>query len=147
LAMGLSWLTPDFTLGTGAALMGAARSESLSLLIVVLAILPGVSEELFFRGMLQRAFGNSLLVVIAVGVVFALYHLDPPHVVATLPLGVYLGWLAARSDSSLLPVGIHVMNNLLAILAARVEPLSFGYGTDEPLPLVWVVGSLLLAVA
>jgi membrane protease YdiL (CAAX protease family) len=143
--MGLTDLAPNFTLGTGAALVLASRSESLLLLIPVLAILPGVSEELFFRGMLQRAFANSALSVVGVSVVFALYHLDPPHVVATLPVGLYLGWLALRSNSSLLPVGVHVLNNTLAIMAVRSETLSFGYGTDQAVPVGWLVGSLVLA--
>ena len=146
LAQGLSTLLPHFTLGTGLALMEASRSQSLPLLILVLALLPGVAEELFFRGMLQRAFGNTFGAALVVAAVFAVYHLDPPHVAATLPIGLYMGWLGVRFKSTVLPAAVHVANNSLAIAAARSDTLAFGFGSEVGVPWWWAGPSLSVAV-
>jgi membrane protease YdiL (CAAX protease family) len=146
LAVGLSQLAPDFSLGTGLVLVEASRVESLILLIPVLAILPSLAEEFFFRGMLLRALGRSWRTILVVGCVFALYHVDPPHVVATLPIGIYLSWLALRTESTLLCVAVHLFNNLLALLAGRVEHFRFGFGTERTVPAVWLLASIGVAL-
>lgn len=139
-----AWL-PDFTLGTVPQLNEVARSTSLLVLWPVLALVPGFCEELFFRGMLQRALGRGVLAIGVSAVAFALIHLDPHHVVGVLPLGLWLAWVAARADSSWPTITAHVANNTLAVVATHVAALDRGYGSAAgPIPWPWIPGGLAL---
>lgn len=141
----LASVAPNFTLGTLESFAALGKTAPLWMLLPSLALLPGLGEELFFRGMLQRAFGNSYRAVLGVALVFSLYHVDPHHAVGTLPIGMYLGFLALRANSTLLAMGVHAFNNALAFVLLRFDWLNFGYGTDRPVPWWWVAGSLTLA--
>jgi membrane protease YdiL (CAAX protease family) len=102
-----------------------------------------VAEELLFRGVLQNALGRNLRAVLIAGTAFALFHIDPVHVVGVLPLGLFLSWVAYRS-STLVSIFAHVVNNTLAVLSIHSATLDVGYGTGRELPMSWLIGSLLV---
>lgn len=135
LAEHLPWLTFDAI----PQLNAVARATPIWMLWPVLALMPGVCEELFFRGMLQRAFGRGVLAIAVSAVGFALIHLDPHHVAGVLPLGLWLAWVAARADSTWPVIVAHVANNTLAIVATQVPELDRGYGgSGGAMPWHWV---------
>jgi len=131
-------LLPSINMGNLEAITKMAKNAPFLLMFVLMAVLPGISEELLFRGVLQRAIRSTPVAIIVSAVVFACAHLDPPHVVAVLPMGVYLAWVAHRTDSTWPTIGAHVVNNGLAIAATRISALQIGEGTDTPMP-IWVV--------
>ncbi len=72
------------------------------LFVLVIAIAPGIAEELFVRGYIQRRLLRRMRPGWAIAwssVLFALLHLEPVHVVFTLPIGVWLGIIAWRTGS------------------------------------------------
>lgn len=94
--------------------------------IIVLALIPAVSEELFFRGavqqILQRWFkGNVHMAVLLTAVFFSLCHGDIFGFVPRFLLGVVLGYLFVRSGSLLVNVCAHFANNVLIVI------LFYGY--------------------
>ncbi len=73
--------------------------ESITLLLFMMCVVPGVAEELLFRGYLQGRLLQRLSPVWAIGIsasFFAAAHMDPQHAVGVLPLGIWLGLLAWR---------------------------------------------------
>jgi membrane protease YdiL (CAAX protease family) len=143
-AQKLPWLTFDAV----PQLNAVARSTPIWMLWPVLALAPGFSEEIFFRGMLQRAFGRGVLAIAVSAVAFALIHLDPHHVVGVLPLGIWLAWVASRADSTWPTIVAHVANNTLAVVATHIPEIDRGYGgSGGALPWHWVpVGLAVTAV-
>jgi membrane protease YdiL (CAAX protease family) len=137
----LSQLFPKFSLGVVPALHDIAQGFAWPLLWPAFALLPGLAEELLFRGVLQRAIVRPGLAVLVSGLGFALFHVDPVHVVGVLPLGLFLAWVAQRSGTSV-TIFAHVLNNSVAIATIQSATLDVGYGTDRPLPFAWVVASL-----
>jgi membrane protease YdiL (CAAX protease family) len=107
----------------------------------VLALLPGFGEELLFRGLLLRSFSTRSIGVVASGVGFALFHVDPHHIAGVLPLGLFLSWVASRSSTSVTIVA-HVVNNTMALVATHVTALDVGYGTERAMPSSWLPVSL-----
>jgi membrane protease YdiL (CAAX protease family) len=107
------------------------------------ALLPGLSEELLFRGVLQRALVRPGLAIACSGCAFALFHVDPVHVVGVLPLGLFLAWVAQRSSTAV-SIFAHVCNNSVALVAIRSSTLDVGFGTDQALPNSWLFISLCL---
>lgn len=141
-------LLPGLTTGALDQLARLMATHPVWVLWPVLALLPGVAEELLFRGMLQRALGNTWRAIALSAVLFAAYHVDPHHALATLPLGLFLAWVAARSDSSLVAIAGHIVNNSLALVAARFfAPVGSDPGGSTPLisaglGIVLLVGSI-----
>ncbi len=70
--------------------------------VLSIAIVPGISEELMFRGYVQRRLlerWSPLWAIVVTSIMFALVHVQPHTVVAAFPLGLWLGFLAWRCDS------------------------------------------------
>jgi membrane protease YdiL (CAAX protease family) len=99
--------------------------SGLGLVLVVLcaAVLPGLSEELFFRGFvregLSRRHGFALAVLVP-AVFFAAAHMDPMHATAVLPLGIWFGVIAWWTRSTIPAMLAHATNNAFAILAGNL---------------------------
>ncbi|MCB9598205.1 MAG: CPBP family intramembrane metalloprotease [Sandaracinaceae bacterium] len=133
---------PWATLGALEGLDEIARSVPVWIAVPAMALVPGFAEETLFRGVFQRSIRNGVLAVLLSGGLFACYHMDPQHVVAVLPLGFYLAWLAQRTQSLAVPVTGHVFNNAAAVLgsvyfaeeAASQEALDWWWA-----PIGWVV--------
>ena len=70
--------------------------------LLAIAIAPGIVEELFFRGYVQRRLLRRLRPLSAIllsSVLFAIAHLDPTHVIFAFPIGLWLGFIAWRTGS------------------------------------------------
>lgn len=70
--------------------------------IVAIGVLPGISEELFFRGFMQRRLLKRYRPAVAIGitsVVFGLCHVTPHGIALATIIGVWLGVMAWRSNS------------------------------------------------
>ncbi len=93
------------------------------LVLVMVAVVPAVSEEILFRGLVQgdlaRAIGGWKSAVVA-GVVFGLYHLNPFNLVPIVVMGVVFGLIVYRSGNILLAMAAHFLNNALAAVAVWV---------------------------
>lgn len=139
---------PGWTFGSLEQLDQIARSAPVWLVAPLFALVPGIAEELLFRGAFQRSIRIRWLAVLLSGFFFAAYHTDPHHVVAVLPLGLYLAWLGDRTGSVLVPITAHVMNNGTAVVAAVM--LGGGGGDDGGIAAMgdevwWIPGGLAVA--
>jgi membrane protease YdiL (CAAX protease family) len=119
----------------------------LGLILLLAAGVVPVCEEILFRGFLQsgliRLLESGPKGIIAGAVVFAGFHMDPWRFLATLALGLFLGYLTHRSGSLIPAIAAHALNNLLAItLTDR--------GTGDPLlpgSVATVGAAILLSIA
>ena len=88
--------------------------------ILIVAVLPAVGEELFFRGLLQKLFvqwtKNGHIAIWITALVFSAYHVQFLGFVPRLLLGAYLGYLLVWSGSIWVPVLAHFINNALAVI-------------------------------
>jgi membrane protease YdiL (CAAX protease family) len=146
LMRGMEAVFPGATFGVLELLHGVASSSPLWLVWPIFALLPGASEELMFRGVLQRAAGRGVFAIVLSALAFSLFHADPHHVAGVLPLAFFLAWAAARAGT-LVTVVAHVANNTVAILALGSETLAVGYGTEREMPWSWVPLGLAVALA
>jgi ABC-2 type transport system permease protein/sodium transport system permease protein len=125
-------------------------------LVLVLAILPALTEELFFRGFVFGAIRSKQTAarsIAASALLFGLFHLVTTNqviferFVASTLLGFVLGWLRARSGSLLPGIVLHACHNglLISLFAYRDQLKALGIGAEEQshLPAVWLlVGSI-----
>lgn len=91
--------------------------------LLVVAVVPAVSEELLFRGLVQRnleAAGGWRGPVIT-GIIFGLYHFNPFTLVPLVALGVYFGFIVYRSGNITLSMSAHFFNNFIACSATYLR--------------------------
>ncbi len=111
-------------------------------LTVLVAIGPGLGEELFFRGLVFKSFAGSMpswLAVFLSAALFGVIHGNLLQGMGAFLIGIYLGIIVIRTGSIWPCVVAHAANNLLSALFARFDP-----GTAEEIykaghPL-WLVG-------
>ncbi len=97
------------------ALEGAAGSE-LFAAVVVIGILAGSAEEIFFRGYMQTRLGECwppAVAVVVTSLAFGLLHLEWIHAALAVGLGLWLGFITERAGSALPAVAAHVINNVV----------------------------------
>lgn len=90
--------------------------------ILIVGVMAGFSEELFFRGALQRILANTSLRAHAAvwlsAVIFSALHLQFFGFVPRLLLGAFFGYLLLWSGTLWLPVIAHIFNNTLATISS-----------------------------
>jgi hypothetical protein len=89
------------------------------IVITAVSIIPAISEEVMFRGFIQRSFElkyKPITAALITAVFFGLYHFNPYGLIALIGLGLYFGYAAYKSKSILIPVILHFINNFAAVI-------------------------------
>jgi len=105
--------------GTYLRLISAANIFELSWVIFVIAVTPAICEELLFRGFIQHSLEFSTKpkwAIILTGVFFGLYHFSPYGLMALVIFGVYIGFTAYKSESIVIPMILHFINNFVTVV-------------------------------
>ncbi|MCH5247690.1 MAG: CPBP family intramembrane metalloprotease [Muribaculaceae bacterium] len=101
-------------------MMNGSSVGSLILSIAIIGVLAGLSEELFFRGALQKLLlmtGMNHHVAIWTGaVIFSVFHFQFFGFVPRLLLGAYFGYLVWWTRSLWIPIIIHSINNSIVVV-------------------------------
>lgn len=89
----------------------------------VVGLLTGFSEELFFRGALQKVFVQSRLNVVAsvwlAAFIFSAVHFQFFGFVPRLLMGAMFGYLYIWSGSLWLPIFAHALNNSIVVVTSH----------------------------
>ncbi len=94
------------------------------LAILAVVILPGVFEEMVLRGFVQNTFEQYHKVFPAIAItaaIFAAMHGLLSQIVQIFLLGVFLGWMAWKSESIIPAAIVHATNNLLSLLLVNLK--------------------------
>jgi membrane protease YdiL (CAAX protease family) len=128
------------------AFMSTTTIKGLALNIFMIGILPAVSEELMFRGILQRIFTNMTKNVhwgiLISSFLFSAIHLQFYGFFPRWILGILFGYLLIWSGSMWVPILAHFVNNTLAVLAYYFVNTS---NLDEKMLDVGTPGDLILS--
>jgi sodium transport system permease protein len=132
LSIGLgSWLQEWFFPPPPDQIVQVARAMAnpglpLWIVLLALAVAPGICEELAFRGFILSGFQRSARPSVAIvlsSIAFGIAHMVPQQVFNAILLGFVLGLLAVRSGSLLPGILFHLTYNSLEILRSRITSL------------------------
>lgn len=137
-------------------LINGGGVSSLIVALLIVGVMAGFSEELFFRGCIQRLIHTSgvgrHVAVWSAAVIFSVMHFQFFGFVPRVLLGAYFGYLLIWSGSLWVPVYAHIFNNVLAAWSmwsadrgvdVALESIGKGGGTEA-----WVsAGISVVAVA
>lgn len=103
------------------ALLPDKSAATLTLALLLVAVLPAVCEEAFFRGamlpLLRRLTRSWAAAVWIVAIIFSLAHADAQGFLARLLLGLLLGTLYVLTRSLWAPIMLHLTNNASTVVA------------------------------
>ena len=105
-------------------LVRAHSPSELIFVLVVVALTPAVCEELLFRGLIQKNLTlatNKKWGFVFTGIIFGLYHVNPFLVVPLIGLGILFGFFMARSETILIPMVAHFINNFVSVIGVYYE--------------------------
>jgi uncharacterized protein len=116
--------------------------------VLVFGLIAGVAEEIFFRGFMLtrlREHWGGRRAIVATAACFGILHVDPNgiHMVLAFVMGLYLGFVAERTGSTLPAIVCHVVNNIVYTLQTALGGTLDGRASNAALG----AGCLLLFVA
>jgi len=87
--------------------------------LCLISVLAGIAEELLFRGVIQVKLG-----IVGASIIFGLLHFITPayFIIATI-MGFYLGILFQYYDSLLIPIQLHFIYDLGALIYLRYKKI------------------------
>ncbi len=116
------------------------------LAVIVIAIIPGIGEELLFRGFLQnllkRIFKNNHAAIWVAAILFSAIHFQFYGFIPRMLLGALFGYLYMWSGKLIVPVVAHIFNNgvsLFALYIYQKDLIDIDVESTEALPTVYVL--------
>ena len=108
------WLTKQF--------MSVTTISGLLVNLLLMAVLPALSEEITFRGVLQRLLNfqlstfNSHLAIWLAAIIFSAIHMQFYGFVPRILMGALFGYILVWTGSLWVPMLMHFVNNGMAVL-------------------------------
>ncbi len=100
-------------------LLDVRNVQGLLFNVFLIAILPAIGEELYFRGIVQKVLSNEKHVIFGIwsaAFIFSAIHLQFYGFFPRLLLGAFFGYLLYWSGNLWLPILAHFINNVMAVL-------------------------------
>jgi uncharacterized protein len=86
--------------------------------LIWLGLLPGISEELLFRGVMLPALGLNFLGLLGSSICFGISHLSGlkqwPYAAWATAIGLILGLSALETENLFVPILAHIVTNLIS---------------------------------
>lgn len=93
-----------------------------------LGLLPGISEEFLFRGVMLPALGLDLWALLFSSLCFGVLHFSGSHkwsyVIWASIIGGILGFSALKTGNLMVPIAAHITTNLVSSLVWKVNRLT-----------------------
>lgn len=86
--------------------------------LIWLGLLPGLSEELLFRGVMLSDLGLGTLALVVSSIAFGVLHFSGsqqwPYVIWAIVVGFILGYSAIATGNLLVPIIAHIFTNFMS---------------------------------
>lgn len=129
---------------------GAIMEQPVWALILVIAVMPAICEEIMFRGFLFGSLGRKIKAqwaIIISAVVFAAYHMSLVKMLPMSLLGIGLAAAMSATGSIYTSMAMHFLNNLISVLIMKY-PEQVGkylpFLAAEQLELSWIIGLVVI---
>ncbi len=111
---------------------------------LIVAVSPAICEEAIHRGFILhqlKPIGKKWMIVLIMGILFGIFHLDPMRFLGTAILGAIITYVAIETENMFYPFLIHFVNNALSVIATELtEGTKVTTQTEEVSVTFFVVG-------
>lgn len=97
-------------------LQNVFTSVPMGVAFLIIAVMPAICEEALHRGLILSSLAslkNKWMIVLSMGVIFGVFHLDPYRFLPTAVLGMAMTYIMLETRNILLPILFHFINNAL----------------------------------
>ena len=100
----------------------AKTSDILLKQLFIIAISPGICEEIMFRGFLLSSYENlgENKAILYSAILFGVFHFNLQNLLGPIILGIIFGIMVFKTDSILVSIVGHTTNNLIAIVLGYI---------------------------
>lgn len=130
-------------------LAGADSFGEFLAVVFVVAVIPSLCEEMFFRGYVQKNYMDSLSPtggILLTGFVFGLFHMSPANLLPLTVMGWFIGYVYYKTQSLVVPIAVHFCNNFLSLVILQLQRENPDV-TGESLIMSETIGWVILFVA
>ena len=132
--------------------------QSFIILIISIAIIPALTQEMLFRGLildgLNRNYTKRKAIIVSALVFGVVYIHSPWEIPAMFLLGLFFAWVCIKTNSILLPMYMHFFYGCMNVLAVRYRDIFdvIGFNANFIVPRefqpLWlnIIGLLLLVL-
>ncbi len=120
--------------------------------LIVIAILPGIGEELIFRGIIQKELLTHIkspyVAILLSSIIFSALHFQFEGFIPRFMLGMVLGLLFYWTGSLWVSMAVHAFNNGMQVLITYFYPELIDQDLESSVPVTWfaLIGSFVLSV-
>lgn len=121
--------------------------------LMLIAVIPAIAEEMFFRGVLQRLFvrmsKRAWIGILIAAIVFSLLHGEMLGFFPRVALGIILGLIYYYSNNLWYAIGAHFFNNAFQIVLVflfQKHYIRYDISQNEPTPVVAGLISLVIVI-
>lgn len=96
--------------------------------LFVVALMPAICEEMFFRGFIYTSFkgkNSCKAAIICSGILFGFMHMDFIRIIPTSILGIAFAYCVYKSGSIFVPMILHFINNALSVVVGNYPDNEF----------------------
>ena len=147
----IGFFFPDGMAEVGIAMNDIFTSIPMLLAYLIIAVMPAICEEALHRGFIlttMKPIRREWVIVLVMGLIFGLFHLDPYRFAATAILGMALTYVMLKTKNILMPALFHLINNSLSVIVSFATAQSSGTldqaGTSAALSSTLSIGSYLI---
>ncbi len=111
----------------------------------IVAVMPAVCEEAMHRGLIQYSMRNiksKWLIVLIMGLIFGIFHLDPIRFIGTAMIGAILSYMMLETGNFLIPALLHLFNNAVSLTVSALNSESLSTTADLSLSTLELLSSL-----
>lgn len=120
----MAFLFPEEILGINQSMGSVLYSVPALLTFTIAAVMPAICEESLHRGLIQFTFGRESkkwVIVLSMGIIFGIFHLNPYRFLPTALLGGALTFLMIETKNILYPMLFHLINNSPAAFLSGIS--------------------------
>lgn len=106
----------------------ALNVKNLWLGLLLIALLPAISEEFFFRGVVLNSFKKkygAIIAIFASALIFGIYHMNWVQGINAFIVGLALGYIYIKTGSIIPCMILHFLNNAYSVLCEFYPSLIF----------------------
>lgn len=115
----LTYLFPSAGANTSMRFISIIQDVPGVVLILIIAVMPAIGEELTFRGVFFHSLSGiryPLLSALIVGVTFGIFHMDPMKLISTSLIGFLMCLMLSESGNMIYNSFLHFLNNFVSVL-------------------------------
>lgn len=99
------------------------NSQPILMIVITTILISPLLEEIVFRGVLFEEIRNNIdskYAIIISAILFAIIHGNITQGIYALIVGLYLGYLKSKFDNIIIPITVHILMNIVALVMRYV---------------------------